>query len=93
MEARKVKYRIQGRMSRTENGSVLLDCKEFVSVMLTSRWRNHLFGDLQIQQDERVITRFRTQKTGVLLACLAFQAAHSHTREHLVELLWPEDEP
>ena len=50
-------------------------------------------GGLQVQQAGRSITRFRTYKTGVLLAYLAFYADKSHSREALTELLWPECDP
>src|SRR5262249_11747289 len=61
--------------------------------------RIELFGGLRAQQGDRVITRFRTQKTGALLAHLAL--AHSadtrrqraHSREALVELFWSDYEP
>src|SRR5262245_10116991 len=55
-------------------------------------WRIDLLGRLQAQQGEREITRFRTQKTGALLAYLAFYHGRAHPREQLVELLWPEAE-
>src|SRR5205807_4846441 len=51
-----------------------------------------LLGGLRIEQGDRVITRFRTQKTGALLAYLAYYRERSHPREQLIELLWPEAE-
>ena len=60
---------------------------------MNMRWRITLFGGLSAQQNERVITRFRTQKTGALLAYLAFYLDRSHLREVLFELLWPECVP
>ena len=56
-------------------------------------WRIELFGGLRAQQEDRVVTRFRTQKTGLLLAYLAYYLQRSHRREQLIELLWPEGEP
>jgi predicted ATPase/DNA-binding SARP family transcriptional activator len=56
---------------------------------MDARWRITLLGGLSAQQGERVITRFRTQKTGALLAHLAFYRDQIHTRESLFELLWP----
>src|SRR5438477_8473030 len=53
----------------------------------------HLFGALRVQQGERLITRFRTQQTGALLAYLAYHRHQSHSRETLIELFWPESEP
>ena len=49
-----------------------------------------LFGLLQVRRGERLITRFSTAKTAALLAYLAYHRHRSHTREALVELLWPE---
>ena len=69
------------------------------------RWRIELFGGLRALQGERVITRFQTQKTGALLAYLAYhlprpllskegsRGGYSHPREVLFELLWPECNP
>jgi DNA-binding SARP family transcriptional activator len=50
-----------------------------------------LLGPLQIEQADRVIDRFRTQKTGALLGYLAFHPQHAHAREALADLLWPDD--
>src|SRR5882724_5318413 len=49
-----------------------------------------LFGGLQVQQGERRISRFRTYKTGALLAYLAFYPQMPHSREVLAELFWPD---
>ena len=55
-------------------------------------WRIELFGGLRASQNGRVINRFRTQKTGALLAYLAYYG-RAHAREALSELLWPQHEP
>src|SRR5262245_13579602 len=52
-------------------------------------WRIELFGWLRAVQPDRVISRFRTHKAGILLAYLAFYQHRSHPREVLTELLWP----
>jgi DNA-binding SARP family transcriptional activator len=54
------------------------------------RWRLTLFGGLRATTDDREVTRFYTQKTGALLAYLAYYRQRSHPREELIELLWPE---
>jgi predicted ATPase/DNA-binding SARP family transcriptional activator len=60
------------------------------------RWRIEMLGGLraagthEVGRGDCVVTRFRTQKTGALLAYLAFHLPRSHIREHLIELLWPE---
>lgn len=56
-------------------------------------WSIRLFGGLSIRQSDRLITRFRTQKTGALLAFLAYHRQHSHGREVLIEMLWPDTTP
>jgi DNA-binding SARP family transcriptional activator len=53
-------------------------------------WRIELLGWLRATQGDRVVARFRTSKTGALLAYLAYHSHRSHPREELVELLWPE---
>ena len=56
-------------------------------------WRIELFGGLRARQDDRVIARFASQKSGALLAYLAYFQGRSHPREELAELLWPETPP
>jgi DNA-binding SARP family transcriptional activator len=55
-------------------------------------WRIQLLGGLRAERGERVVTRFRTQKTGLLLAYLAYYRQRAHPREALIELLWPESD-
>ena len=60
--------------------------------MLHEPWRITLCGGLSARQGTRVVDRFRTQKTGLLLAYLALHAERTHGREELAELFWPESE-
>jgi predicted ATPase len=60
---------------------------------MTEPWRIEMLGWLRAVQGERVVSRFRTQKTGALLAYLAYHLDRSHPRETLIELLWPEMAP
>ncbi len=53
------------------------------------RCRIELLGGLRLLVDGRTITRFRSQKTATLLAYLAYPRGGVHTREALLELLWP----
>jgi predicted ATPase/DNA-binding SARP family transcriptional activator len=59
---------------------------------MDARWRIEFLGGLRARQGDRVITRFRTQKTAALLAYLAYHRQQSHPRELLIDLLWPESE-
>ena len=61
--------------------------------MLSEPWTIQLLGKLSARQGERTVERFRTYKTGVLLAYLAFYPERPHPREVVIELLWPECEP
>jgi predicted ATPase/class 3 adenylate cyclase/DNA-binding SARP family transcriptional activator len=56
-------------------------------------WTIQLFGGLRVRQPDRVVTRFRTQKTGALLAYLAYHRGQSHSREILIEVFWPDTAP
>lgn len=49
-----------------------------------------MLGRLCVRQGDREITRFRTHKTAVLLARLAYFPGRSHPREELIDLLWPD---
>jgi len=55
--------------------------------------RIQLLGGLRVACGDRVITRFRTHKTGALLAHLAYHLGRAHPREVLTDLLWPESTP
>jgi DNA-binding SARP family transcriptional activator len=56
-------------------------------------WQIQLLGGLRATQGDRSLTRFRTHKTGLLLAYLAYYPQRAHPREELIELLWPGCEP
>ena len=51
-----------------------------------------LFGGFQVSFGARTLSHFRTQKTAALLAFLVYHKNRSHSREVLVELLWPDAE-
>jgi DNA-binding SARP family transcriptional activator len=59
---------------------------------MDARWRIELLGRLRAVQGDRVLTRFRTQKTGALLAYLAYHSQRSHLRDALIELFWPDSD-
>src|SRR5262245_18656102 len=61
--------------------------------MLNEVWRIALLGGIRAERRHISIDRFRTRKTAVLLAYLAFHAGRSHSREMLATLLWPDAEP
>ena len=52
-----------------------------------TRSRVRLLGGLCIEQADRIITHFRTQKTGALLAYLVYYRERSHPREQLIDRL------
>ena len=63
-----------------------------VSIGMDAPWRIQLLGGLRAERGESVVTRFRTQKTALLLAYLAYYGRRAHSRETLIELLWPESD-
>jgi DNA-binding SARP family transcriptional activator len=60
---------------------------------LSTLWTIRCFGGLRAEQEGQCIDHFRTQKTGALLAYLAYYGDRSHPRELLTELFWPECSP
>ena len=50
-------------------------------------WRMRLLGGFHAANGTQAFSRFRTQKTGSLLAFLALHPAHTHAREALPA--WP----
>ena len=55
-------------------------------------WHITLFGGLRAQRGEQIITRFTTQKVASLFAYLSFYRRQAHSREILIELLWPDSD-
>lgn len=51
-----------------------------------------MLGAFRALNGSHASTRFQSQKTGTLLAYLAYYSKQSHSRELLVDLLWPEVE-
>jgi DNA-binding SARP family transcriptional activator len=51
-----------------------------------------MLGGLKVRQGEAELSQFRTQKTGSLLAFLAYHPGRDHSRDLLIERFWPEDE-
>src|SRR5262249_30620325 len=55
-----------------------------------ARCQIELLGRLRVEQDGRVMTRFRDRKTEALLAYLVYFRQRAHPREELIALLWPD---
>src|SRR5438270_847842 len=55
-------------------------------------WRIEMFGGLRAVGTNSTLTRFRSHKTGALLAYLAFYRDRAHPRGLLTDLLWPEED-
>ena len=53
-------------------------------------FRIEMFGGLVFRANDMSVNHFRTKKTAGLLAYLAYHPRTAHTREALVELLWPD---
>src|SRR6266511_2198599 len=61
---------------------------------MEAHWQILLLGELRAEHTGGpALTRFRTQKTGALLAYLAYHRQRTHLRDQLVEVLWPESDP
>ena len=48
-----------------------------------------MLGPFQVALDGQLVTDFESNKVRALLAYLAVEADRSHTRDRLVDLLWP----
>src|SRR5215208_4506885 len=55
--------------------------------------RIELLGELRVVLPDRVISRFRTRKTALLLGYLACHPRMAPTRDALIDLLWADLEP
>ena len=57
--------------------------------MEANRWKINLFGRLSAERGESTITQFRSEKTALLLACLAKEPDRAIRRDVLIDQLWP----
>ncbi len=55
-------------------------------------WQIELFSRLRAVNGEREITRFRTKKAAALFAYLTYHSGKIHTRETLIDWMWPDDD-
>lgn len=60
---------------------------------MSNRLQIYLLGGLRVEHAGRILTRFRTRKTGSVLAYLAYHAPREVSREVLIEQFWPDDPP
>jgi predicted ATPase len=58
-----------------------------------ARWRVRVLGGLQADDGQETIERFGSGSVAALLARLAMYPSRRHSREELVELLWPGAQP
>ena len=56
-------------------------------------WRFQLLGGLRAACGAAILDKFQTQKTASLLAYFAFYSHRRHTREEMIDLLWPDAKP
>jgi predicted ATPase len=54
-------------------------------------WYARFLGQVRIERDDEIITRFRSQKTTLLFAFLACNTHRDHGREELIARFWPEE--
>nr|WP_309696654.1 tetratricopeptide repeat protein [Armatimonas sp.] len=63
---------------------------------MNESWKITLFGGLRAERgdraDKQIITRFKTQKVASLFAYLAYHLRQAHSREILIEMLWPDSD-
>jgi DNA-binding SARP family transcriptional activator len=57
---------------------------------MEERWRIELLGQLRLGRGDALPGPLQRQKATTLLAYLAYHTRHPHSREVLIELLWPE---
>jgi DNA-binding SARP family transcriptional activator len=53
-------------------------------------WRFELFGEFQIRRGTDALAEFPSRMTKALLAYLALNSERWHTRDELVDLIWPD---
>src|SRR5579859_3247989 len=61
--------------------------------MAVGQWRICLLGRLEAQDNGPGVIRFAGRRLGALLACLVLHAPHPVSRQELLALLWPDEDP
>lgn len=56
-------------------------------------WRIRLLGGISLSRGNHIIAHFESSRVASLLAHLALFSQHPRSREELIEILWPEEEP
>lgn len=59
---------------------------------MQAQWRIDMFGGLRVTANGNSLTHFVMRRAGVLLARLALAPNRVHSREELMEMLWPEED-
>src|SRR5579872_3267953 len=57
---------------------------------MNTLWQIRLFGGLSAQREGRDVIRYQTRKTSSLLGLLAFYLHQNHSRDNVVEHIWPD---
>lgn len=60
---------------------------------MQSLWQIQLFGELRGTYGDRALARFPTRRSAALLAYLAYFRDCSHSRDELIDVLWPDVAP
>lgn len=79
-------------LDKKESDSALEKCNREMPSALP-KLRVDLLGKLRLSAGERATTHFETRRTALLLARLALPPLRAWSREELIELLWPEEDP
>jgi predicted ATPase len=56
-------------------------------------WRVKLLGGVSLSRGSQIITHFESSRVAALLAHLSLFSQHPRSREELIEILWPEEDP
>ncbi|HXG24999.1 MAG TPA: hypothetical protein VNJ09_10615, partial [Chthonomonadales bacterium] len=60
---------------------------------MPAHYRIELLGGLRVLHGGQLVTRLLPGRPGILLAYLTFYANREHSRDELVDQLWPEIDP
>ncbi len=64
----------------------------FYATLFSVSWRITLLGKISATREEKTLVRFESSRAVALLARLVLFPQKAHSREELIELLWPEVE-
>ncbi len=80
---------VSANLLSTQPGAALPASAAVLARPTSPVWRVHLLGTVEAQSEQQTLSRWPTRAVAALLARLALAPQRAHSREALIEMLWP----